>query len=148
MASRLFWFILTLALALVLTGCAGLKSVDQANRVDSRAIANPETTPLGKQIRRLVRTQPAGQSGFLLLDKGEEALLWRGMLADQATRTIDTPYFIWYQDNVGKIAAERLLRAAEQWACLPGCSMHWPGRWPLSGRASFPERSRSAGPPR
>ena len=108
-----------LALALMLTGCAGLKSGDpaaipQAGRTESHAIANPETTPLGKQVRRLVSHQPTGQSGFLLLDKGEEALLWRGMLADQASRTIDTQYFIWYQDNVGKIAAERLLRAAER----------------------------------
>ncbi|MBP6582875.1 MAG: phospholipase D family protein [Chromatiaceae bacterium] len=114
MASQLFRFTSTLALALVLTGCASLKSVDQANRIESLAIADPETTPLGKQIRRLVKTQPAGQSGFLLLDKGEEALLWRGMLADQASRTIDAQYFIWYQDNVGRIAAERLLRAAER----------------------------------
>lgn len=113
---------LTLALtlpALVLTGCASLKSVDptaslQADRTESRAIAAPESTPLGRRLQRLVHHQPAGQSGFLLLDKGEEALLWRGMLADQASHTIDTQYFIWYQDNVGKIAAERLLRAAER----------------------------------
>ena len=113
---------LTLALtlpALVLTGCASLKSVDptashQVDRTESQAIADPGGTTLGKRLQRLVRHQPAGQSGFLLLDKGEEALLWRGMLADQASHTIDTQYFIWYQDNVGKIAAERLLRAAER----------------------------------
>ncbi len=105
--------------ALVLTGCASLKSVDptasqQVDRTESQAIADPGGTTLGKRLQRLVRHQPAGQSGFLLLDKGEEALLWRGMLADQASHTIDTQYFIWYQDNVGKIAAERLLRAAER----------------------------------
>lgn len=110
---------MAMALALMLTGCAGLKSGDpaaipQAGRTEAHAIADPETTPLGKRVRHLVSHQPAGHSGFLLLDKGEEALLWRGMLADQATRTIDTQYFIWYQDNVGKIAAERLLRAAER----------------------------------
>lgn len=105
--------------ALVLTGCASLKSANpanscQADRTESQAIADPGGTTLGKRLQRLVHHQPAGQSGFLLLDKGEEALLWRGMLADQASRTIDTQYFIWYQDNVGKIAAERLLRAAER----------------------------------
>jgi len=106
---------LALALALVMPGCAALRpAIDQVDRNASWAIANPETTPMGKRVRRLVQTQPAGQSGILLLDKGEQALLWRGMLADQASRTIDAQYFIWYQDNVGKIAAERLLRAAER----------------------------------
>lgn len=54
------------------------------------------------------------ESGFILLDGGEEALLWRGLLADRATRTIDAQYFIWSQDNVGTIAAERLIQAADR----------------------------------
>ncbi|MCO5763681.1 MAG: phospholipase D family protein [Gammaproteobacteria bacterium] len=126
---------LAMLLPLLLSGCVSLKAIEgdaivqeamdqeasddqatlqQVNRSESWAITDPGRTPLGKRVQRLVSHQPAGQSGFLLLDKGEEALLWRGMLADQASRTIDTQYFIWYQDNVGKIAAERLLRAAER----------------------------------
>jgi len=49
-----------------------------------------------------------------VLERGEEALLWRGALTDRAERSIDAQYFIWSEDNVGTIAAERLLRAAER----------------------------------
>jgi hypothetical protein len=99
---------------LVLGGCAHIVPIEYADRTVSTAIPDPQTTALGRQSNKFVAKHPAKQSGFLLLDKGEEALLWRGMLADRATRTIDAQYFIWNQDNVGTIAAERLLRAAER----------------------------------
>lgn len=107
------WFVLVITI-LVLGGCAHVEPFEYENRTSSTAIENPETTPLGRKGERLVAKQPADESGFLLLDRGEEALLWRGMLADRATRTIDAQYYIWSQDNVGTIAAERLLQAAER----------------------------------
>jgi len=55
-----------------------------------------------------------GKSGFLLLDHGESALLWRAALAGAAERTIDAQYFIWGDDNIGRLAAEGLVRAAER----------------------------------
>ena len=56
----------------------------------------------------------AGQSGVYVLDKGEEALLARAWLADHAQRTIEVQYFIWSTDNIGILAAEALLRAADR----------------------------------
>lgn len=55
-----------------------------------------------------------GQTGVYVLDTGEEALLARAWLADHAERTIEVQYFIWSSDNVGILAAEALLRAAER----------------------------------
>ena len=49
-----------------------------------------------------------------MLEKGEESLLARGWLSDHAMRSIDVQYFIWSTDNIGKLAAETLLRAAER----------------------------------
>lgn len=55
-----------------------------------------------------------GKSGAYIFEKGEEALLARAWLTDHATKTIDVQYFIWSSDNIGILAAETLLRAAER----------------------------------
>lgn len=56
----------------------------------------------------------AGQSGAYVLDAADEALIARAWLVDHAQRSIEVQYFIWSEDNVGIIAAEALLRAAER----------------------------------
>jgi putative cardiolipin synthase len=56
----------------------------------------------------------AGQSGAYVLETGEEALLARAWLADHAAQSIEVQYFIWSTDNIGILAAEALLRAAER----------------------------------
>jgi putative cardiolipin synthase len=55
-----------------------------------------------------------GQTGVYVLDSGEEALLARAWLADHAQQSIEVQYFIWSTDNIGILAAEALLRAAER----------------------------------
>ena len=55
-----------------------------------------------------------GQTGSYILDTGEEALLARAWLADHAERSIEVQYFIWSSDNIGILASEALLRAAER----------------------------------
>ncbi len=91
----------------------GTVPIDHAAKVPSKAIETPHKTFLGRLFTPIANNYP-GQSGFLLLEKGEDALLWRGALTDVATSTLDAQYFIWEDDNVGTIAAERLLRAAER----------------------------------
>jgi len=56
----------------------------------------------------------SSQTGAYILEKGEEALIGRAWLAQHATKSIDVQYFIWSTDNVGIIAAEQLLSAAER----------------------------------
>lgn len=56
----------------------------------------------------------AGQTGAYVLDTGEEALLARAWLADHARKSIEVQYFIWSTDNIGILAAEALLRAADR----------------------------------
>jgi len=55
-----------------------------------------------------------GQSGVYVLDTGTEALLARAWLADHARASIEVQYFIWSTDNIGILASEALLRAAER----------------------------------
>jgi cardiolipin synthase C len=58
--------------------------------------------------------QHPGQTGTYVLERGEEALLARAWLAGHARSSIDVQYFIWSTDNVGILASEGLLRAAER----------------------------------
>ncbi|MCR4294514.1 MAG: phospholipase D family protein [Elusimicrobia bacterium] len=57
-----------------------------------------------------------GLNGVYALEKGEESLLARAWLSGQAKKSIDVQYFIWSVDNIGVLAAQRLLRAAENGA--------------------------------
>src|SRR5512138_2581984 len=54
------------------------------------------------------------ETGAYVLDTGREALLARAWLADHAERSIEVQYFIWSADNLGILASEALLRAAER----------------------------------
>ncbi|MBU1264053.1 MAG: phospholipase D family protein [Gammaproteobacteria bacterium] len=54
------------------------------------------------------------ETGIYVLDTGASALLARAWLADHARQSIEVQYFIWSSDNVGILATEALLRAAER----------------------------------
>lgn len=56
----------------------------------------------------------ATKTGVYILEKGEEALIGRAWLTQHASETIDIQYFIWSTDNIGTLAAEQLLLAAER----------------------------------
>jgi putative cardiolipin synthase len=69
--------------------------------------------PFNATLQELIKDHP-DSSGAYVLEKGEEALLARAWLADHAEKSIDVQYFIWSTDNIGILAAEALLRAAER----------------------------------
>ena len=76
------------------------------------AAAQGETPSLA-HFRDLADRHP-DKTGVYVLEKGEESLLARAWLTDNASRTIDIQYFIWSTDNIGTLASEALLRAAER----------------------------------
>lgn len=67
-----------------------------------------------KSLTGELTAQHPGKSGLYVLDKGEESLLARAWLTDHATKSIEVQYFIWSTDNIGILAAEALLRAADR----------------------------------
>ncbi len=54
------------------------------------------------------------KTGVYVLEDGGGAMLARAFLSDAAERSIDVQYFIFSADNVGLIAADYLVRAAER----------------------------------
>ena len=73
----------------------------------------PATDRLQHQLSPILDIHP-DQTGAYVLEKGEEALLARAWLADHASKNINVQYFIWSSDNIGTLAAESLLRAADR----------------------------------
>ena len=59
-------------------------------------------------------TLMAQKTGVYILDKGEESMMGRAWLAQHALQSIDVQYFIWSSDNIGILATEMLLQAADR----------------------------------
>lgn len=72
------------------------------------AVADPRDP-----IDDAIRAHPE-LTGSLVLEHGEQALLARAWLVDHARRSVDVQYFIWSTDNIGILASEALLRAAQR----------------------------------
>ena len=54
------------------------------------------------------------KTGVYVLEQGTEAMLSRAWLSEHAQKTIDVQYFIFSADNVGLIATDYLVKAAER----------------------------------
>ena len=104
-------------LAVAMNACAGKESEviksSTTDKTESWAFDEPETTYLG-QTAGSIAADHGGDSGFLLLDRGRDALSWRLILADAAEKSIDAMYFLWKNDASGKVLMQRLLAAAER----------------------------------
>jgi len=83
------------------------------DKTESWAFDRPETTHLGRAAASIAANH-RGESGFLLMDRGRDALSWRTILADAAEKSIDAQYFLWKDDDAGKIMMQRLLAAADR----------------------------------
>jgi len=99
------------AALLLLGGCASLPA--GYDRVESHALQDTASTPLGQSGRDLLKSHE-GESGFRPLPNGVEAMVVRMMLAEAATRSLDVQYYIWHDDLTGRLLANALLRAADR----------------------------------
>jgi putative cardiolipin synthase len=100
-----------LCLVFLLTACATLPP-NTGNPVSS-AYDEPEATALGQLLSGLSPSHP-GQSGFLILDTGRQALQARLALIESAQQALDLQYYIWNSDISGRYVARRLLLAADR----------------------------------
>ena len=79
----------------------------------AHAMAQPLPAWLGENCAECEELM-SDKTGVYILEKGEESLIGRAWLTQNVARTIDVQYFIWSTDNIGTLAAEQLLRAAER----------------------------------
>lgn len=101
--------------AILLWLCTSANSVaaTQALSTSSLQPALNLSRGLAEGVRDFLSQRP-GQSAATTLERGELSLLTRAWLADHATATLDVQYFIWTADNVGRLAMDALLRAADR----------------------------------
>jgi putative cardiolipin synthase len=101
------------ALMLIVSGCTSVPS-STTHKVESIAVKDLGDTPLGRLAADLSAGRQESEAGFLLLDRGRDALAWRLFMADNAVRTIDAQYFLWKNDRLGRTFIQRLMDAAER----------------------------------
>ena len=112
-AKRLALAFLAAGLALV-AGCATTTPNTNHPRVETAALQDHESTPIGQEIARLAALHPGRAGGFSLLPGGRQAFTARVALAELAQKTLDLQYFLWEPDATGRILSDRLLRAADR----------------------------------
>ncbi|MHC4712417.1 MAG: phospholipase D-like domain-containing protein [Planctomycetota bacterium] len=103
---------LSVCVLLAICGCKTLPPRPPTPEV--RALSPATAGALAEAAAALTSMVPAGHSGFLLLDRNDEALKWRLALIDSATTSIDAQYFIWDSDAAARLLFDRLLRAADR----------------------------------
>lgn len=78
------------------------------------AISLHSETSLSEQLSVFPQEQMESKTGVYVLEQGAEAMLTRAWLSDNAEKTIDVQYFIFSTDNIGLIAIDYLIRAADR----------------------------------
>ena len=93
----------------LLTLCAVLAALASATAADAQSLVDWIDSSCSDCVERM-----STESGAYILEKGEESLIGRAWLAQHATESIDVQYFIWSTDNIGILAAQQLLSAADR----------------------------------
>ena len=104
---------LLLVLSAACAGESGTPRDPVANADFCATIRRDSMISLTDQLRP-VEAQMAARTGVYVLEEGAGSMVARAWLSEYAERTIDVQYFIFSADNVGLIAADYLLRAAER----------------------------------
>ena len=111
-------FLLALAL---LSGCAHQSTLTDLlthkaspDQPFCQSVAPVGPSQLQTALEPYAASMGEGKTGVYALEDGAGALVARAWLTDNAAKTIDAQYFIFSADNVGLIATERLLLAAER----------------------------------
>ena len=97
----------------MVASCASVPTSTMDKTV-SYAMTDLADTPLRQLSSELSAGHDEKESGFLLLDRGRDALAWRLFMAEQATKSLDVQYFLWKNDSAGRSFIQRLMDAAKR----------------------------------
>lgn len=111
----LMWTIIVLFVGVILlrifSSFTGLP--DNSERSRSETITDTGDTRLAQLFEERVANH-AGQNGYFELPQGRDAFAARAVLARTADKSIDTQYYMWHQDTVGRLLIYELIRAADR----------------------------------
>jgi putative cardiolipin synthase len=100
-------------LMLILSACASDPKYQPIDEDFCAKIHPTQFTPLSKQLEPF-HEQLLKQTGVVALEEGDVSMIARAWLTESAESTIDIQYFIFSADNIGLIAVDYLLRAADR----------------------------------
>ncbi|MPY69491.1 MAG: phospholipase D family protein [Alphaproteobacteria bacterium] len=92
-------------------GCVEPPAPAPVDRAPSHALADPETTRLGRMLLRHDQARDR-QSGFSLIVPGPDALRSLRSFIALAEKTLDLQYYIWRGDESGRLVLSDLVDAA------------------------------------
>lgn len=101
-----------LAALLALTSCNEMKKIRSETDFCSK-IHRDDSTTLSKELEDVAELMQS-QTGVYVLEDGSGSMVARAWLSEYAEKTIDIQYFIFSTDNVGLIACDYLIRAADR----------------------------------
>jgi cardiolipin synthase C len=104
---------LLLALTAQLLGCASVPPGSHFEKQSSVAYAHPQDTRIAKLFAPGAATHP-GDSALRIFSKGTDGFALRMQLIAGAEHALDLQYFIYHQDQTGRLITEALLRAADR----------------------------------
>lgn len=104
-------FLLFLFLTLFISGCGF--TLPKNTSEYSAALPAADEGRLASAIKEKMVEQP-GLTGVLPLSEGADAFAARMLLADLATSSIDTQYYIWRADLTGYLLLDKLKQAADR----------------------------------
>ena len=100
------------AIAVTVAGCAAPPPLPKPPA--GHALAPQPDSPFAP-LESGIRARHGEQvSGFLLLPRNEDALLWRLALVDSARGSIDLQYYVWFGDKAGQLLMARVIAAADR----------------------------------
>ncbi len=103
-----------IAMAASLVGCA---TIDFDHPKESSVMLQPADTAdtwLGKELSNVADAHPEGESGFLPISDGIEALSVRLLMAERAEKSIDAQYYLLKKGITGNAFVNSLLKAADR----------------------------------
>ncbi|MCH1918002.1 phospholipase D family protein [Shewanella sp. A3A] len=102
------------SILLLIAGCASAPDSVPLSDQDYCAVPPTSTTQTLSKFTAPYADEMQHKTGVYVLEQGTEAMMSRAWLAERAEKTIDVQYFIFSIDNVGLIATDYLVRAAER----------------------------------
>ena len=101
------------AFTVILIACSTSTEIPVQEKDFCSSIHRNDTLSLSKSLA-VVADSMRTQTGVYVLEDGGGSLVARAWLAEYAEKTIDIQYFIFSPDNVGLIACDYLVRAADR----------------------------------
>ena len=96
-----------------LAGCASTPPGSGYPKTASTALTDPETTQVGRKFSAASH-EHADKTAYRIVSVGVDGFLMRLEMINSAERTLDLQYYIFHNDESGKLVMEALVRAADR----------------------------------